>query len=545
MTGSRHVWLNGQIVPWDAPLLTVTDRGFQLGDGVFETLRARRAVLVEWHEHCERLHDSAAALDIHLPYDDDVLAAGVLALLAAEGLSGSGSEPGSEPGDAALRITISRGSIERRGLLPSGYEGVLATVAIQAWPYAPPAAELLERGVRAIPSSVRRDPDSPLAGIKATSRADYVFAKLEAERAGVDDALFLTLKGRVSEGTTANVFCISDGHLLTPPLEAAILPGTTRTWLLADPVVRALGLLPEERDLWPEDLLTADEAFLSSSVAGVVPLTMYDGRPIGTGRPGPRTLALRAAREAWIDATSRTPSKATSPSIAVVPSVALASTTEPVLGEPWVAGPADEPSPAAVAVEDDGEASVPPRSRLLVRSAMLARARAVDLTPDQVWGWAAGLTRDQIVWLGRVVEEMQRDGGAPNIDRAFGAAWDQGVHLPWPDRERYVAEFAELGVTIGSDLAGRDLRNEARPERPRGWRAVLDFRFSRQRPSEEQAFSVIDAAGREAALGLIACWNAWMAARYRPMLEPELFGRLARPWRTVIGDLPPEPPSRG
>lgn len=547
MTRGHRVWINGELLAWDEPHLPVTDRGFQLGDGVFETLRARRGVLVEWREHCVRLHDSAAAIGIRLPYTDDELAAGVRALIDAEGLAGDGSAPGSEPGDAALRITVSRGSIERRGLLPIGYEGVIATVVIQAWPYAPPDAGLLERGVRAIASTVRRDPGSPLAGIKATSRADYVFAKLEAERAGVDDALFLTLQGRVSEGTTANVFCISEGHLLTPPIDAAILPGTTRTWLLSDPVVHALGLQPEERDLWPEDLQTADEAFLSSSVAGVVPLTTYEGRPIGTGRPGPRTLALRAAREAWIDAVSR----GQTGSAVVGAAAAMAAGTEPRdRGQPGPAdetgpadeiGPADEPSPGHAAAPSTVGDVVAPRSRLLVRSALLGRERMEELGPEQIWGWAAGLSRDQIVWMGRVVAAMARDEAVPNIERAFGVAWDQGVHLPWSDRERFIGEFADLGVTIGSDLAGRDLREEDVRPRGRGWRAVLDLRFSRTRPSEERAFSTIEAAGREAGLGVIACWNAWLAVRYRSTLEDALFEQLTRPWRTVVGDLPPPP----
>jgi branched-chain amino acid aminotransferase len=305
MLSSRpgHVWLDGRLVPADEPHLHVTDRGFQLGDGLFETLRARRGVLIEWEEHLTRLEEGAEALVIPLP-SGAILEAGVRELLDAEHLSGPG-DGRFAPGDAAVRITISRGALERRGTLPPGWDHTAPTVAIQAWPYAPPASGLLERGVRAIASSVRRDPASPLTGIKATSRADYVYAKLEAERGGVDDALFLTLDGRVSEATSANVFAITGDALVTPTASAAILAGTTRTWLLGDSAVRELGVLPEERDLRPDDLVAADEAFLSSSVAGIVPLVALDGRPIGAGRPGPRTLELRLARERWIDETSQ------------------------------------------------------------------------------------------------------------------------------------------------------------------------------------------------------------------------------------------------
>ena len=102
--------------------------------------------------------------------------------------------------------------------------------------------------MRAIPSAVRRDPRSPLAGIKSTSRADYVYARLEASRAGADDALFLTLDGAISEATSANVWIVRGRDLVTPPRTAAVLPGTTRTWLLAH--ARALGLDPGEVSVW-------------------------------------------------------------------------------------------------------------------------------------------------------------------------------------------------------------------------------------------------------------------------------------------------------
>jgi branched-chain amino acid aminotransferase len=300
-SGSQHVWLDGALVPADAPHLRVTDRGFQLGDGIFETLRARRGVPIEWPEHLARLAEGAVAMALPLP-DQARLEAGIRALLQADDLAG---EDRFAAGDAAVRITISRGSLERRGTLPDGWDRAASTVVIQAWPYAPPPPDVLARGIRAITSAIRRDPASPLAGIKATSRADHVYAKLEAERAAVDDAIFLTIDGRISEATSANVFAIVGEALVTPPPSAAILAGTTRTWLLADAAAGpAAGLSPLERDLHAEDLLAADEAFLSSSVAGIVPLVELDGRPIGSGRPGTRTSALRDARERWIDAVS-------------------------------------------------------------------------------------------------------------------------------------------------------------------------------------------------------------------------------------------------
>lgn len=293
----RHVWIDGAILPADGLHLSVFDRGFQLGDGVFETLRARGGRPTELEAHLARLHRSADGLDIGLPADIDVqLADGISALLATDGLDG-------RDGDASIRITVSRGAFRTRGVLPPN-EDARATIAIQAWPVPATPADHLERGLHLATSGVRRDPRNPLATLKTTSRAEYVYARLEARRAGADDALFLTIDDHLSEGTSANIFLVrrspDDGalELATPSLDCAILPGTTRSWLLGWAV--RVGLRAVEGRLGRDDLAGAEEAFLSSSVAGILPVTSFDGRPIGDGRPGPWTGRARADREAMI-----------------------------------------------------------------------------------------------------------------------------------------------------------------------------------------------------------------------------------------------------
>jgi branched-chain amino acid aminotransferase len=292
------VWVDGVVLPADARHLSAFDRGFQLGDGVFETLRARAGRPTELAAHLARLHGSANGLGITLHADIDArLASGIAELLAAGGLDGP-------DGDASIRITVSRGAFHTRGVLPPD-EDVSPTVVIQAWPVVAAPAGHLERGLHLIASSVRRDPQNPLVTLKTTSRAEYVFARLEARRAGADDALFLTVDDDLSEGTSANIFIVrraTDGvlDLATPSLDCAILPGTTRSWLLD--WARGVGLRPVEGHLRRTDLAGADEAFLSSSVAGVLPVTAFDGTPIGSGRPGPWTLRARGDREAMIRA---------------------------------------------------------------------------------------------------------------------------------------------------------------------------------------------------------------------------------------------------
>ena len=295
LSGPRHLWVDGRIEPADAPVLTAFDRGFQLGDGVFETLRARGGRPTELPEHAARMRRSAAGLSIDLPDDlEPNLARAIDELLAVESLGGP-------EGDASVRITVSRGPFFGRGLLPPD-EHPAPTIVIQAWPVPPTPASHLERGLHLIASAIRRDPESPLNALKTTSRADYVYARIEARAAGADDALFLTIDGYLSEATSANLFVVRGGadgsELATPALACAILPGTTRSWILR--WGSAVGLATSEGLLTTRDLHEADEAFLSSSVAGILPVTRVSGEPIGTGLPGPWTLRARTDREAFI-----------------------------------------------------------------------------------------------------------------------------------------------------------------------------------------------------------------------------------------------------
>jgi len=295
--GPRFVWVDGDVMPADARHLSVFDRGFQLGDGIFETLRASAGRCTELTEHIARLRRSADGLGIELPEDvGERIARGVADLLRAAGLDGPGA-------DASIRLTVSRGAWASRGLLPPPDEHLAPTIVIQAWPVVPPATGHLDRGLSLVASAVRRDPANPLVTLKTTSRADYVFARLEARRAGADDGLFLTTSGHLSESTTANVFLVrraTDGvvELATPALDCAILPGTTRSWLLR--WAATVGLRPVEGWLTPDELAAAEEAFVCSSVAGILPVTRFNGHPIGNGLPGSWTMRARADRETFM-----------------------------------------------------------------------------------------------------------------------------------------------------------------------------------------------------------------------------------------------------
>ena len=288
MSQSGTIWINGRLEPAGKALLTVTDRGFQVGDGIFETIRVIGGRVLELPLHASRLQASAAVLAIPLPDDlERCLGRAIADVCAANGLDDSDSP-------VAVRITASRGPVDGRVLLPP--DDVSPNVVVQAWRVDPPSPELLSRGLHLAISKVRRDPASPLATVKTTSRAEFVYARLEAHQRGADDALFLTTGGHLAEATSASVFLVDGTGLATPPLDCGVLAGTTREWVISSGAAQ-LKLAVREDRLSRDELFAAGEAFLASSVGGILPIARIDDRPIGTGRPGVWTMRLRAARE--------------------------------------------------------------------------------------------------------------------------------------------------------------------------------------------------------------------------------------------------------
>jgi branched-subunit amino acid aminotransferase/4-amino-4-deoxychorismate lyase len=266
------VSLDGTLVDEEAARVSASDRGFLVGDGVFETLRVYDGRPFALDEHLARLEASAAAMRMPLPGID--LARAASDVLLANELS-----------DARMRITITSGpgppGLARGGGPP--------TVLVVALPIAPwPSTST------AIVSRLRRDEHRPLAGVKTTSLAESVIALAEASDAGADEALLLNTAGNLCEATTANVFLVREGIAATPPLDSGCLAGITRAHVLQ--------LGAEERTMSPDDLLQADEAFLTSSTREVQPLVAIDGRPVGSGRPGDVTRRLADAYSEWVAA---------------------------------------------------------------------------------------------------------------------------------------------------------------------------------------------------------------------------------------------------
>lgn len=261
------LWFNGQVVEAEQARVAASDRGFTLGDGLFETMKVHNGVPLRLDAHWRRLSEGARLLRLTLPLDRDTLAAAIAELLAANPLV-----------DGVLRLTVSRGS-GPRGLLPP--HPCTPTVVLTAGPLPP----VLGPARVVVAESVRRNAHSPLARIKALSYLDNVLARLEAEDRGADDALLLNTEGRLSESTIANLFVVAaDGTVLTPPVADGALPGVRRAELLP-----LLGVV--ERSLGVDELLAAREAFLTNAVS-IRPLVAVDGHPIGDGQPGPLTRSV-------------------------------------------------------------------------------------------------------------------------------------------------------------------------------------------------------------------------------------------------------------
>lgn len=277
MSGAHAiVWVNGRRLRPDEPQVSARDRGFTLADGLFETMLAHNGKLFRLEHHLVRLESGLRVLDIPAPPTlRQWLDAAVDAAELAHGV---------------VRLTVTRG-VAPGGLHPP--RDAQPTVVCVVTPMPPPPDAVYERGLSAHVATGRRNERAMTTGLKTLAFTDAIAATIEAQRAGADEALFLDVAGHCCEGAASNLFAVSRGTLLTPPLTCGPLPGITRGAVLE--LAESSGVPAEERVMGLDDLLRADEAFLTSSFRGLAPLVRVGGRPIGAGSPGPVTQKLMAA----------------------------------------------------------------------------------------------------------------------------------------------------------------------------------------------------------------------------------------------------------
>ena len=271
------VYLNGAMVPRSEAKVPALDYGFLYGYGLFETMRAYDGTVFRLESHVARLIKSADRLGIAV--DTAILKKAVTNTLETNGLR-----------DARVRLTV---SIGEGSLVPDLYSCSEPSVLVVAAKYTPYADEVYQRGFRVIVSSIRRNSQSPVPAMKTANYVEGLLARQEAKAAGVDDALFFNDKGQLAEASTSNIFLVSKDILKTPPLQSGILPGITRGVILE--LALQMGVKALEDDTRLEEMLDADEAFLTNSILEIMPVTNLNGKAIGEGRPGFITRRLVTA----------------------------------------------------------------------------------------------------------------------------------------------------------------------------------------------------------------------------------------------------------
>ena len=267
------LYLNGEVMPLGEGRVSVEDRGFQFADGVYEVIGVCRGHPYELQAHLDRLHRSAAEIELAIPHTPEEVEALARRLLADSGLD-----------DGIIYLQVTRGEARRGHAFP---ESPRPSVVIYTREFGGRPPEYYQRGVAAITVP---DDRWGRCHIKSIALLPNCLAKEKARRAGAYEAIFCSPEGIVREGASTNVFCVIDGTLTTAPLSNKILPGITRARLIE--LAGRAGLPVQERDYGLDELKCAQEVFLTGTTTEVMPVVRVDDTTIGTGEPGPVTRRL-------------------------------------------------------------------------------------------------------------------------------------------------------------------------------------------------------------------------------------------------------------
>ncbi len=301
------VYVNGKIAPADQAVVPVYDHGFVYGEGVYETLRTYNKVPFLYDRHMRRLRQSADRLLLDVPFDDATLLQWIDQTVAAafsetrserSGASGPraaselGGVQGSPPlnNEAYIRILLTRG-VGDLNYDPKSTPKPTTVIIVK--PFEPPAARVFNDGIRiSLVEMLRNHPKSVNPIIKSNNLLNNALAMQTAYRAGAEEALMCNYRGELTECSQANFFMVRGGAALTPKSEAGLLEGVTRAFIFE--LGREIGVNVREETLYPKDLETADEMFITSTTRELSPVVNVDGRVVGSGRPGQITRALLA-----------------------------------------------------------------------------------------------------------------------------------------------------------------------------------------------------------------------------------------------------------
>lgn len=269
------IFLNGALVPKEEATVSVFDRGFLYGDSIFETVRIYDGRPFMIDEHITRLLQGLITVRFaKLPAGLKVNSLKVIEANRVE--------------NGILRISVTRGELIS-GIDPS--QSKEPTVVINARETVPYPEDLYLRGYRAIITAIRKDRDSPLCKVKSGNFLAHILAKADAADAGVEESIMPNHEGSLTEATVSNLFIVKGDGIATPSVESGILPGITRKAVMD--LSKEMGCNVDEREIRPEELYDANEAFLTNSLMEVMPLVEVDKRPIGDGLPGKTTADIQ------------------------------------------------------------------------------------------------------------------------------------------------------------------------------------------------------------------------------------------------------------
>jgi branched-chain amino acid aminotransferase len=274
-----EIYINGKLIDKEKAYISVFDHGLLYGDGVFEGIRTYDCLIFRLKEHIDRLYRSADAIELKIPMTKAEMTEALIVTLKANKLK-----------DAYIRLVVTRG-VGDLGLDPRKCSK--PTIFIIADKIALYPKEFYKNGLAIITASTRRNyPNALDPRIKSLNYLNNILAKLDAIKAGTEEAIMLTYDGYVAECTGDNIFIVKDNRLITPPVNLGALEGITRDAVIK--LAKMMNILFEEKLLRVEDLYAADEAFLTGTAAEIIPVINIDKRKIGNGKPGDMMLRLAA-----------------------------------------------------------------------------------------------------------------------------------------------------------------------------------------------------------------------------------------------------------
>jgi branched-chain amino acid aminotransferase len=286
------VYVNGTITSADQAVVPVYDHGFVYGEGVYETLRTYNRVPFLYDRHIRRLRQSAQHLALDVPFDDGTLLEWIQKTMDAAG----------EMREAYIRVLLTRGV----GELTYDIQATpTPSLVIIVKPLDDAGDRIARDGIRiSLVDVLRNHPRSVNPIIKSNNLLNNALAMQEAYRRGGEEALMCNYRGELSECAQSNFFLVRGGAAVTPKSAAGLLEGITRAFLFE--VGHDVGVTVRDETLYPKDLDTADEAFITSTTRELSPVVRIDDRPIGSGRPGPITLKLLEGYRRRADELTRT-----------------------------------------------------------------------------------------------------------------------------------------------------------------------------------------------------------------------------------------------